>query len=145
MHGVGARMRYLKAFVAGAVAVVVFHQGMLALLHAAGMAQRAPFSMEPTAPFGVPQLVSLAFWGGLWGIVLLLAVRGVKDTGAWWATALIVGTVATTLVAWFVVAPIKQQPIGGGWKPAAMATALLVNGAWALGTAILLRAFRATR
>ncbi|MGH9456573.1 MAG: hypothetical protein ACRD2J_02920 [Thermoanaerobaculia bacterium] len=135
-------MRYLKAFLAGAIAVLIFHQGMLAILQAVGLTQRGPFSMEPTAPFGVPQVVSAAFWGGLWGIVLLLVLRGVRDAGAWWATAILVGTIATTLVAWFVVAPIKQQPIAGGWRPEAMAAALLVNGAWAVGTAILFRVFR---
>ena len=35
----------------------------------------APFySMRPIPPFGVPQILSQAFWGGIWGIVFALAV-----------------------------------------------------------------------
>jgi hypothetical protein len=43
------------------------------------------------------------------------------------------------LVAWFIVAPLKIQPVAGGFQPAAMVTGLLVNGAWGVGTALLLR------
>jgi hypothetical protein len=136
-------MRWLKAFVAGAIAVVVFHQGMLALLHATGVTERAPFSMQPTAPLGVPQVLSLAFWGGVWGLVLLLVVRNLTRPAAYWTTAVVVGAVATTLVAGFVVAPLKGQPITGGGKASLFAIGLLVNGAWAFGTALLFRLLRA--
>jgi hypothetical protein len=135
-------MDYLKAFGAGAIAVVIFHQGMLAILQAVGLTDRGPFSMQPTAPLGVPQVLSLTFWGGVWGVILFLALRNVSKPLTWWILALIIGTLATTLVAWFVVSPIKGQPIAGGGKPAAIATALLVNGAWALGTTLLLWLFR---
>ncbi len=43
------------------------------------------------------------------------------------------------VVAWFVVAPLKNQPLAGGFQPAAMVTGLLVNAAWGVGTALLLR------
>ena len=52
------------------------------------------------------------------------------------------GAVALSLVAWFVVAPLKGLPLAGGGRPAAIATALLVNGAWGLGTALLLPALQ---
>lgn len=134
-------MNTLKGFVAGALAVIFFHQPALALLKAAGLTQRGAYAMEPTRPFGVPVVASLTFWGGLWGIVFVLAVARSRfaSASAYWIMAILFGAVAPTLVAWFVAAPLKGQPIGGGFKPSAMATALLVNAAWGLGTALLLR------
>jgi hypothetical protein len=35
--------------------------------------------------------------------------------------------------------PLKGMPMGGGWHAAGIATALLVNGAWGLGTGHFLR------
>jgi hypothetical protein len=59
-----------------------------------------------------------------------------------WAAAALFGALALSLVAWFVVAPLKGLAVAGGGRPAAIATGLLVNGAWGLGTALLLRALR---
>jgi hypothetical protein len=50
--------------------------------------------------------------------------------------AIIFGAIAPTLVAWFVVAPLKGQALAAGWVPARMAIGPIVNGAWGLGTAI---------
>jgi hypothetical protein len=94
--------------------------------------------MAPTAPFGVPQVLSLAFWGGVWGIPLWLAVRRKRGTNHWLA-ALAFGAVLPSLVAWFVVLPLKGQPVAGGWKPSLLLLGLLLNGAWGIGTAILMR------
>ncbi|HCP02467.1 MAG TPA: hypothetical protein DIT61_02980, partial [Pseudomonas sp.] len=58
------------AFIAGFLAVFSFHQPALALLHAAGVVPFPAFSLEPVAPLAVPSVVSSAFWGGIWGIVL---------------------------------------------------------------------------
>lgn len=131
----------LKGFIAGFAATLLFHQPLLWLLFEAGVATRRPYSLAPTQPLGVPSVISLAFWGGVWGIVLLLVLRRVKPR-AFWIAALIFGAVAPTLVAWLVVAPLKGQPLGGGWKPAGMLTALAINGVWGLGTAVFLRLFR---
>ena len=68
-------MNYLKAFLAGFASTFIFHQGLIAILHAAGTIPRVPYSFAPTAPFGIPQVVSLAFWGGVWGIPLWMAIR----------------------------------------------------------------------
>lgn len=133
-----ALSRFLLAFVAGFFAVLLFHQGMLALLHAVNFTPRAPFPTTPTPPLGVPQIWSLAFWGGVWGIVFAAIVSRFRQDTRYWITALIFGAIAPTLVAWFVVAPLKNQPIAGGFQPATMLTGLLVNGAWGIGTALLL-------
>ena len=130
------RARWLVAgFVSGAIAVLLFHQGAVALLHSFGFTPRGPFSMQATQPFGVPQLWSIAFWGGIWGIVLaamLARARGARLVLA----ALVFGAIFPTLVAWFVVAPLKGQPMAAGFEPARMAIGPIVNAAWGLGTGI---------
>jgi hypothetical protein len=129
-------MRGLKWFVAGALAVPLFHQVVVAIMNAVGFIDRAPYSFAATKPFGVPEVISLSFWGGVWGVILLLVLgrlRGPK----FWIVALVFGAIAPTLVAGFVVAPLKGMPAGGNPKMAI--AGLLINGAWGLGTAALAR------
>jgi hypothetical protein len=133
-------MRFGKSFLAGFLSTLVFHQGVLALLHAAGATARQPWVMAPTRPFGAPAVLSLAFWGGVWGILLWEIVRN-RTGGARWVTALLFGAIAPTLVALFVVLPLKGMPMGGGFKPDVVLGALLLNGAWGLGVVALMRAF----
>jgi hypothetical protein len=131
---------YVKAFIAGFLATLIFHQGMLALLHAAGPAP-APFNITPTAPFGVPAVLSLAFWGGLWGIVLWLVIRAASGA-RYWTLAAVIGALGPSAVAWFVVMPMKGMGVAGGPDPKIIVGALLVNAAWGIGTGIFLRVLR---
>ena len=130
----------MVGFVAGALSVVLFHQGAAALLHALELTPRAPYSMAATQPFGVPQLWSIAFWGGVWGVLLAAALVRLRG-GALIAAAVVFGAVLPTLVAWFVVAPLKGQPVAAGFVPAAMLIGPLVNAAWGLGAGIGLALF----
>ena len=56
---------------------------------------------------------------------------------AYWSSWILVGAVALTAVAFFVVAPIKGEPIPALWPR--FAVGFLLNGAWGFGTALLLR------
>jgi hypothetical protein len=131
-------MRWLKWFAAGALAVPLGHQVVLLAMHAAGMIPMAPYSFAATKPFGVPALISLSFWGGVWGVILgalLTRMRG----AAYWITAIIVGAIAPTLVAGLVVAPLKgsKMPI----TATVIAAGLIINAVWGLVTAALARLF----
>ncbi|QHG17573.1 hypothetical protein [Nostoc sp. ATCC 53789] len=136
-----ALSRFALAFIAGFVSVLLFHQGMLALLHTVNFTPRTPYSTAPTQPFGIPQIWSSAFWGGIWGMIWVAIAPRFQNDKNYWLTALVFGAIVPTLVAWFVVAPLKGQPIAGGWKLVGIVTGLLVNGAWGIGTAGLLRLF----
>lgn len=130
-------MKWLKWFVAGTLAVPLGHQIALWILNAIGTIDRAPFAMTPTKPFGVPSLISLSFWGGVWGIILgliLLRARGAK----YWVLAAAVGAIAPTLVAAFVVAPLKGMQTTGNVGKLLM-VGLIVNAAWGLATAAFYR------
>jgi hypothetical protein len=129
----------IAGFLAGFLATITFHQLMLMLLNEFDLTARGAFVIQPTHPFGVPAVLSTAFWGGLWGVVLTFALRPNHSGAQYWLLALLFGTFAPTLVAWFVVAPLKSMPIAAGWRMPPMATAVLVNAAWATGTALLLR------
>jgi hypothetical protein len=135
----------LLGFLAGALSVLLFHQGMLAVLHATGISPRGPYSLQPTAPLGVAQVVSLAFWGGVWGMLLVTTDRRLPRGGSSILIAALFGAIAPTLVAWLVVAPLKGQPLAAGGAARPIVTALLVNTAWGAGTAILLLALRHPR
>jgi hypothetical protein len=105
---------------------------MAALLHAVGVIARSPYSMAPIPPLGVPAVLSAAFFGGLWGSVMLVVLPRVG-----WRAGLAFGAVLPSAVGLFVVAPLKGLPVAGGWDTGRIAVALLVNGAWGLGTALI--------
>jgi hypothetical protein len=127
----------LRGFVAGALAVPTFHQAALWLLRLAGLTSAAPWSLAPVPPLGVPALVSAAFWGGIWGAALVLLAPRVARSPA---LAALFGAVALTFVFWFVVLPVKGLPMGAGFAWPGILVGPIVNGAWGLGTALLLQA-----
>ncbi|MFI5001579.1 MAG: hypothetical protein ACHQK9_17005 [Reyranellales bacterium] len=53
------------AFVAGFASVLVFHQLGLWIANELHYARVPLYNMRPVPPFGVPTILSLAFWGGL--------------------------------------------------------------------------------
>ena len=130
----------LIAFIAGFLSVLIFHQPMLIILKAIAVApdKLTAYAMASTTPLGIPRVFSLAFWGGIWGLVLAIAVTWTKGLG-YWLSGLIIGALGPSLVNWFVVLPLKGNPVGGGWAPPGVATALIINGAWGLGTVLLFR------
>ena len=135
----------LLGFAAGFIAVLAFHQPMLQLLNTLGVTPGTPYATKAAALTGVPQFVSSAFWGGLWGIAFAWVRPRLPRGAAYWLAALAFGAVLPTLVAWFVVAPLRGLPLGNGFKSAGVITALSVNGAWGVGTAVLLALMRRRR
>lgn len=133
-------MRIIISFLAGFFATLLFHQPALGLLRLAGLTDRAPYNMDPTVPFGMPAVISLAFWGGVWGIALWLLIRNRVGSVAYWGWALVFGAFAPTLVAGLVVAPLKGQPLAGGGSMSMIVMGLIVNAAWGLGAALVMRA-----
>ena len=109
-------------------------------MNAAGLVDRQPWPMKATQPFGVPSIISLSFWGGVWGVLLgLLLLDGRTPNAAWWIKALVFGAIAPTLVAIFVVPPLKGLPLEPSWQ--FFVGGMLLNGAWGLGTAMFARIF----
>lgn len=126
-------MVWFKAFVSGFLATLIFHQGLFAVFYYAGVVQSAPFSLSPVPPLGVPAVLSLAFFGGLWGMVIWAIIGRMAALG-FWSLSIILGAIGPTVVAMLVVFPMKglevtaQHWIGG----------LILNGFWGLGLAVFL-------
>lgn len=129
--------RLIAMFVAAFLATLIFHQGMFAVLHSMGMISAPPYPMTPTMPFGMPQVISLAFWGGVWGFVFSWAETKMPAGVKYWIAAFLFGAIFPTLVTWFVVSPLKGNAVASGFVPARMIIGPLVNGAWGIGTALI--------
>ena len=129
---------FVQAFIAGFVSTLVFHQGVLALLYLAGAVPRAPYDLRAVPPLGLPAVISLAFWGGVWGAAIWSLLKHAGGV-AYWVWAVAIGAIGPSAVALFIVYPLKGMPVAGGWDPKLLGTALLLNGAWGLGLALLMR------
>jgi hypothetical protein len=139
-RGIGLRDPFLFGFIGGFFATLTFHQFTLSVLWGLGVAPFAPYATAPTHPFSIPAFLSLSFWGGIWGILFAL-IRGRFPRGsAYWVIAFLFGAILPSLVALLVVLPIKGRPLGGGWHLSLLVTAFLINGAWGIGTALILKA-----
>jgi hypothetical protein len=127
-------------FLAGAVGVLLFHQGFILILHLMGLLPNMPYSLRPTEPLGVPQVLSLAFWGGLWGIVLVWFMTRIAGDRLW--IAILFGGILPPLVGALVVTPLKGGDIAAWFVAPMMARAFVINAVWGLGTALSYRAGR---
>ena len=130
--------RMLFGFIAGAVSVVTFHAAVWALLHfleIPGLTMPPPYPTDAIPPFGVPRIVSLSFWGGLWGLAFAAVWRGRRDS-LWWG-GLLLG-LAAVVTGFTLVAALKGLPIGGNWAWNNWFRSILINGTWGLGVGIIL-------
>ena len=132
-------LRLLIGFAAGVLATLTFHQIALAVLSGLGaLPAGAAYSTRAVPPLGVPQVLNIAFWGGVWGVVWALVAERIGRRGAALLVAgFLFGAILPTLVAWFVVAPLKGQPVANGWNPARLWIGPVVNGVWGLGAALV--------
>jgi hypothetical protein len=136
---VGFSKKILYGFIAGFFSTLVFHQLTLGVLWIVGIAPFAPFSMAATQPLGIPSMFSLAFWGGIWGIIFGLLEGGFPRRGGYWAVAFLFGAILPSVLALLVVLPLKGKPMGGGWHAPLLITAFLINGAWGIGTGLFFK------
>ena len=120
-------------FAAGAVSVLVFHQGIWALLHALGLMPPA-FPTAPVPPFGVPRVYDLCFWGGLYGAAFGVVFPRLPARGMWFQ-GLILGLIAE-LGALFLVPAIKGLPLAFGGATRVILISTLINGPWGIGVGI---------
>ena len=126
------------AFLVGAAAVLIFHQPTLALLHAIGLTPSSAYPIRPN-PLGVPVVISLTFWGGVWSILIAWILTRMPTGWRYWVAAAVLGAFPPTLTSWFLIFPMKGLPFGGGSASVGMLNALVVNGVWGLGLGLLWR------
>lgn len=129
-----------KAFLAGFIATLLFHQGVIAVFWLVGAVPAAPWNMTAVPPLGVPKVISLAFWGGVWALPVWWLIRRWRGAG-YWLSALLTGALGPTALAMLVVFPLKGLDV----TSTTIVGGLIVNGAWGVGVAVLMRwLFRAS-
>jgi len=129
---------FVKAFVAGFVSTLVFHQGLFTLFYLAAVVPRAPYDLRAVPPLAIPAVISLAFWGGAWAVAIWPFLKNVNGP-AYWVRALVISAIASGSVTLFIVSPLKGMPLAGGWNPKVIVSTLMLNGTWGLGMALLMR------
>src|SRR5438094_10320239 len=90
--------RLALGFVAGFLATITFHQIGIWVLHAIGYIPFAAWNTAPRAPFGVPAVLSLSFWAGVWGVLFVVSERWLaRFPGGYWVGATVFGATGPTL------------------------------------------------
>ncbi|MFT6430876.1 MAG: hypothetical protein ACJAXR_001587 [Halopseudomonas sp.] len=130
--------RWIFVFVAGFLAVLCFHQAALGLLSSAGIVPFSPYSLQPTAPLGIPSVISASFWGGLWALVMVAVLDWIGHSLIWLKAALF-GGIALTLVALIVVFPLKGYGFDVAQLPGRFIIGFILNAFWGLGTIVFIR------
>ena len=125
--------RLFLGLVAGALAMLLCHQTSLQLLYWCGLIQHPAFRLASVPPFNVPMIVSVTFWGALFGAILNMlptlparvSVRG------------LVNSLFAILMVWFFVRPIAGHGVAFGWNPHAMAASAFAGLCWGYGVAVI--------
>jgi hypothetical protein len=137
--------RALVAYIGGFLSTLTLHQGALALMHGLGWTDHTPFVLQPTPPFGVPQVISLALWGGVWGIVMIAVLPRSLAKASYIVAGSAFGALLPSAVALLLVMPLKGQLMAGGGDVRIIIVELILNGLWGAGTALFIDLFgRAT-
>jgi hypothetical protein len=130
-------------FIAGFISTIVFHQGILEILFQLGIIPTAPYSMIATKPFAIPGFISLAFWGGVWGIIPAVILRHNSVKFSYWFKLFIFGGIFPPLCAALIVFPLKGILLNYNFTTITLM--FMINAIWGIGTGIIIRIFRLTK
>ena len=141
MRAVG---RTVLGFIAGAITVLTFHEGIIYLLAMAGYIPNRAWSMAPPIPpWGVPRLLNNVFWGGLWGALFALVYSWVPG-GMAWLKGVIYGLFMVVVSNWFLLPLIRGRYFGvgdaafmSGLNPQRMLITIAIVGGFGLGLGII--------
>lgn len=122
--------RALIGFLAAFLGTVTVHQLVIAALPFIGINAFPAYSLRPTAPFGVPLFLSLAFWAGVWGIVYVFIADRLPKTLNPLLVGALFGILLPTLASWTIIPALKGQPLFFGFNSARIAAATIANSIW---------------
>jgi hypothetical protein len=142
---------WLIGFIVGVCAMMAFHQGTLHILHhhAAKVPMLTDFigrfprayDFTPLRSNGVPLLVVLGVWGGVWGIIIATLVRLTRLASSDLPLGLLFGAFAITFVETTELPALLGLPRLPSGNEQAILRAALLNGAFGFGTVFFLRPF----
>ena len=133
--GQAVSQRLVTGFLAGALAVLVFHQAAILALGLAGVIPSGnAWSLRPNA-WHVPVLVSGMFWGGLWGCLYALTLTRLPRP--LWLGGLVFGVVGPALVGvWLVLPLLRGGPVFAGFAPARLLLGGVIHAVYGIGLAL---------
>ena len=108
--------KIIAGFIAGALAVAIFHQGMYLLLPKIGVPLTgSPWNMAPAREaYGLPTVFNQMFWGGIWGVVYAFLFQHVPGRQGWLKGFIFGSLFVMLLGSWFAVSLIKGRPVLAG-------------------------------
>jgi len=127
--------RLLAGFCAAVISTLTFHQAMWGMLFLVGL-MSPPFPLTRTH-FGVPFIVSICLWRGVWGACYGVTSSWVRQAA--WLSGLLFGILVGACE--WIFALLRSAEWGltrQRWLY--LMQALLVNGFWGLGIGIILSA-----
>ena len=130
-------MRILMGFTAAAIAMLLMQQGVAELLLRLDMPglkiYQPPFDTTIVPPLGLPKLLQLCLWGGLYGTFFgLLSPALFRPL---WVPGVVVGMIAAVGSS-CASAALRGLPAGPEWLSTDWGTSLLLWGCWGLGLGI---------
>ena len=120
--------KIIFGFIAGAIAVVTVHELINYLLLLQGLFPRKPWSMEPSAVTGLPQIARDMFWGGVWGSIFVL----IMDNRRSLLNGVLFGILGPALVGVFVLVPLitGRFPMFFGGDAKLIGSVMLILAGW---------------
>jgi hypothetical protein len=79
--------RTILGFVVAAISVLTFHAAAWEAFHLFDL-MPPPYPTRGVPPFGVPQIISLCFWGGVWGALFGLILPTLPNSLPMWVKGL---------------------------------------------------------
>jgi hypothetical protein len=129
-------------FIAGAIAVPIFHQGMIYILFLMKQVPNAPWNMATMkGPFPLPTLVNQMFWGGVWGAAFA-AVGHLIPIAHNILRGAIYGLIGPFLLGGGVLVPYFKGglPYFWSWPFSRFINGGLIGAAFGIGIVVLFRA-----
>jgi hypothetical protein len=128
-------------FAAGALSVIVFHQGMVLLLHLMKQVPNFPWNTATFrgGPIPIPVIVNQMFWGGAWGAAFAM-VAGAIPVAHNILRGVIFGLLGPALLGNGILVPLfKGGPLLWSLQPNRIAISMLIASAFGVGLAVFHR------
>jgi hypothetical protein len=131
----------LIGFIAGALSVLVFHQGMVLILHLMKQTPNFPWNMSTFrgGPIPVPVIVNQMFWGGMWGIGFA-ALGHLIPIAHNILRGVVYGLIGPALLGNGIIMPFfRKTAYLWGFDPTRIVISCLIAGAFGAGIAVFYR------
>lgn len=123
------------AFLFGAMSMLILHQGALCFFEKNKIVSDYPWNMTLVNLFNIPKVLSLAFWGGIWGLPAFYWSNYLKKfmpSIYFWPGLIFFGAIFPTTFTMLVIFLLKGNIV----TPKMIVLGFILNGLWGAGDAI---------